>query len=59
MNSKDSKWYVHSVVAGGWLVDAPGVFEKLYLHEPVLDGTDWDEYYCTVHSKQMNRRRDG
>jgi hypothetical protein len=29
-------------------VDAPGVFEKLYLHEPVLDGRDgmdWDEYY--------------
>lgn len=25
------------LVAGGWLVDAPGVFEKLSLHEAVLD----------------------
>lgn len=29
--------YVYAVVAGGWLVVAPGVFEKLSLYEAVLE----------------------
>lgn len=32
-------WMVRiRMVASRWLVDAPGVFEKLYLDEAVLDG---------------------